>query len=72
MSRHAAGWEAAGAAFPTNNSTSTILFFIVITVVKLMAALGGLLFHYARLAEGGNYSPDTRMPLMFSFQFCSF
>lgn len=31
-----------------------------------------LLFHCARLAEGGNYSPDMKMPGMFSFQFCSF
>lgn len=39
---------------------------------EIDGSVRSLLFHCARLAEGGNYSPDMEMPLMFSFQFCSF
>lgn len=39
---------------------------------EIDGSVRSLLFHYARLAEGGNCSPDTKMPLMFAFQFCSF
>lgn len=38
---------------------------------EIYGSVSSLLFHYARLAEGGNYSPDMKMPVMFSFQFCS-
>lgn len=38
---------------------------------EIYCSVSILLFHYARLAEGGNYILDIKMPLMFSFQFCS-